>query len=122
MNIFCCGCKCLITPTLKLGTQIYPHRYDLANKYFWQCDTCKNYVGCHPKTDKPLGTIPTPDIRNLRGYLHRRIDPLWKDGKITRTKLYAKISKQLGYEYHTGEVSSVQQYQQVLDIVKGIKL
>ncbi|MFV9178163.1 zinc-finger-containing protein, partial [Serratia marcescens] len=29
------------------GFVIYPHRKDLANGYYWSCDPCGAYVGCH---------------------------------------------------------------------------
>ncbi len=43
------------------------------------------------------------ELRQLRRAVHAKIDPLWQSGKIKRGDVYARISKALGYTYHTGE-------------------
>jgi len=86
---------------------------------------CKNYVGCNYKsTDrtKPLGTIPTPELRAARQNLHKLIDPLWygkKNQNVKRTKVYAKISELLGKEFHAGTINSMEEFQQVINIVNN---
>lgn len=35
--------------------------------------------------------------------VHVKIDPLWKNGSISRKDLYARISSVIGKTYHTGE-------------------
>lgn len=57
MNIWCVQCQQNVDAELKTGDIIYPHRPDLANKNFYLCPHCKNYVGCHPNTTKPLGCM-----------------------------------------------------------------
>ena len=61
------------------GAEIYPHRKDLSELPFWKCDTCGNFVGCHHKTGdptKPLGVIPTSEIKRARQHIHRILDPI----------------------------------------------
>ncbi|EHV5556832.1 hypothetical protein K0W35_003512 [Vibrio parahaemolyticus] len=122
-TIYCCGCGCDVKARLTNGKEIYPHRSDLVSLPFWICDTCRNHVGCHHKTNKPttpLGVIPTQEIKNARRHIHALMDPLWKSGKIKRVKLYARLSKWLGNTYHTGEIRSVEEarevYRQLLKI------
>jgi hypothetical protein len=107
-QIFCCGCQTEIQARLTDGKEIYLHRPDLWRLKFWRCPTCGNYVGCHAKGGgtTPLGSIPTPELRQARSVIHRLIDPLWRNGRITRDKLYASMSEALGYPFHTADIRS----------------
>ncbi len=125
--LYCCGCGCDVNARITNGTEVYPHRKDLAHLPFWICDTCRNHVGCHHKTNKPttpLGIIPTPEVKNARRHIHALMDPLWQSGKIKRVKLYALLSKWLGNTYHTGEIRSVEEarevYRQLLKIRRDL--
>lgn len=105
------------------GAEIYRHREDLYALPFWKCDGCRNYVGCHHKTSdrtRPLGNIPNNAIRRARQHIHRILDPLWKDGKIKRGHIYARISEALGYEYHTAEIRTLADARSVYKIVASI--
>ncbi|MGD1335019.1 zinc-finger-containing protein [Vibrio harveyi] len=126
-QIYCCGCGTETNARLTNGGEIYPHRIDLANLPFWICDTCKNFVGCHHKTNKPttpLGIIATPEIKNARKHIHALMDPLWKSGKIKRGKLYAMLSERIGKTYHTGEIRTLSDarlvYKHIQEIGKEI--
>jgi len=47
----------------------------------WVCSgfpACQSWVGCHPDTDIPLGTIAGPELRAARMRAHAAFDPLWK--------------------------------------------
>lgn len=125
-DIFCCECREKVNARLTEGEEIYPHREDLKDLPFWICDKCKNFVGCHHKTDnpiKPLGCIPTKEIKKARKYIHALLDPLWKSKKVSRKELYNKISKELehlGYkkrQYHTAQIRSVEEARDVYRIV-----
>lgn len=125
-EIYCCGCQAAIQARLTNGAEIYPHREDLHALPFWICDGCKNYVSCHHKTatpTEPLGNIPTKEIRNARNHIHRILDPIWEnaeDRKQARKKIYAKLSRALGYQYHTGEIKTLEQAREIYKIVKEI--
>lgn len=123
--LYCCGCEKEVEPRLTDGREIYPRRPDLALRPFWKCDECKNYVGCHWKTrepTRPLGCIPTKDIRNARKKIHAILDPLWKPDRRRRKAIYKKISKQLGWKYHTAKIRSIEEARTVYRIVRSIKL
>lgn len=124
--LYCCGCQKDVSPRLTDGREIYPHRDDLFSLPFWKCDGCGNHVGCHHKTKyrtKPLGNIPTKEIRNARQHIHKILDPIWKEKSMPRGKVYAIIARELGCQrYHTAEIKSVEEARKVYAIVKGITL
>lgn len=116
LMIYCCGCGEKVSAILTDGEEIYPHRKDLYELPFWKCEGCGNFVGCHHKTKnptKPLGCIPTKEIKNARQHIHRLLDPIWKNGHMSRKDLYKILSASLGYEYHTAEIRSVEEAREV---------
>ena len=124
--IFCCGCGCDVEAVLVTGAEIYPHRKDLAELPFWRCPTCQNYVGCHHKTadrTRPLGNIPTQELRDIRQRIHRILDPLWETGMWQRTTLYSHLSKLIGRRYHTAELRTIEEatkvYKELVAMKKG---
>ncbi|MES0444944.1 MAG: zinc-finger-containing protein [Desulfobacterales bacterium] len=118
--MYCCGCKTEVDARLTSGEEVYPHRNDLFNLPFWKCDQCGNYVGCHHKTKegtKPLGNIPTKELRDARKHIHEILDPLWKTGKMKRGAIYAELKQVLGYEYHTAEIRTIEEARKVYVVV-----
>lgn len=123
MKIYCCACTHHVEARLTNGGEIYPHRPDLRNLPFWICDLCSNFVGCHHKTANstaPLGCIPTEEIRNIRKSIHALIDPLYKFGGISRRKLYEKMSKAVGWEYHTAKIRTIEEAHTAYEAAKRI--
>ena len=123
MNIYCTGCTKEVDARLTNGKEIYPHRSDLYDLPFWKCDSCGNFVGCTHKTanrTKPLGCIPTPELRTARKHIHAILDPLWKSGKMHRGQVYGELNKQLGYTYHTAELRDIEEARRVYRIVRNI--
>lgn len=121
--IFCCGCGVDIEARLITGAEAYPHRKDLRSLPFWKCDNCGSFVGCHHKTadrTKPLGVIPTDEIKQVRKLIHKTIDPLWKENKIRRGRLYALLGRVIGREYHTADIRSLEEADRVLTAARDI--
>ena len=121
--IHCCGCSKVVEARLTNGEEIYPHRRDLYGLPFWRCDDCGNYVGCHHKTKqrtKPMGSIPTPEIKEIRGMVHGIIDPVWRGGLKSRREVYRAMSEGLGYEYHTASISSADEGRRAMDIASQL--
>lgn len=121
--LWCCGCGVEVQARLTDGREVYPHRSDLAGLPFWKCDACGNHVGCHHKTKertRPLGNIPTPELRNARSHIHRILDPIWKQGRMPRGKLYAVLSDKIGRQYHTAEIRSVEEARAVYRAVQEL--
>lgn len=120
-EIWCCACGESVQARLTNGAECYPHRPDLSDIPRWKCDSCGNHVGTHHKTKnrtQPLGNIPSPELKKARMHIHALIDPVWKTGKVSRGKLYAHLSAQLGYEYHTGEIRTIDEARNVYRVAR----
>ena len=123
MQIWCCQCQTYVLARLTNGAEVYPHRPDLADIPRWRCDGCGNHVGTHHKTknwSKPLGNIPSADVKRARIKIHELIDPVWKSGRISRRRLYTKMSAALGREYHTGEIKTIDEARNVYRVARDI--
>ena len=70
---------------------------------------------------QPLGVIATPEIKKVRMEIHALLDPIWKNSNISRSQVYKKISKILGYKYHTANIMSEKEAIRVMEIVREIK-
>ena len=69
---------CQRPAALVSGLEIYPHKPNLYEKNFWHCVSCDAYVGVHPKTNRPLGSLADRDLREWRRRAHVGLDPLWQ--------------------------------------------
>lgn len=86
IQIYCTVCKQDVAAQECYGRHIYLRRPDLDDKRFYMCPTCRNYVGTH-KDGRPLGTIPSPELRDQRKWVHNVIDRYWlEDGHADRIK------------------------------------
>lgn len=96
---------------LVTGNALFPHRHDLAHRYYWSCDPCRAWVGCHPPAHRnrtgpgiqgqgdgtiPMGQLANATLRRARSAAHAAFDPLWKSKRMTRFEAYAWLAEQLG--------------------------
>lgn len=77
---------------------IYPHRPDLKELTFYQCEPCGAYVGTHKGTNKPLGILADSVLRSYRSSAHSHFDPLWRDGVLKRKEAYSELAKYMGID------------------------
>ena len=90
---------------LVTGATIYPHRTDLHNLHFWQCQCCEAYVGTHKGTTTPLGTPASAPLRRLRVACHKKLDAIWIDSPdITRSQAYDMMQDATGVS-HIGKAT-----------------
>lgn len=57
---------------------------------------CDSYVGLHPKTDIPKGTLANKATRAARKLAHSAFDPLWENEGIDRTAAYEWLAAKIG--------------------------
>lgn len=118
-NPICPYCKS--TSELVTGERIYPHRQDLAKKFFYLCTDCDAYVGCHPNSKRPLGRLADSTLRTWKQNVHRVFDPLWKRYGMTRYKAYEFLACALGIpmrECHVG-MFDVETCQRAVDVCRA---
>lgn len=88
------------------GKEMYPHLPKLKKKYFYKCNPCQAWVGCHPNSKRPLGIAANAELRKMKSAAHKAFDPIWKELPLTRSEAYARLAKKFGKdEVHIGEMS-----------------
>ncbi|MCH8247056.1 MAG: hypothetical protein IH951_11690 [Bacteroidetes bacterium] len=81
---------------LTIGTEVYGDKW--AHVKVWVCRNfpeCRTYVGCHPGTDTPLGTLADRKLRTWRKQAHSVFDHVWRSRKMTRKQAYYLLRKRL---------------------------
>lgn len=64
--------------------------------YLCQAQPCRAYVGTHPETNLPLGTLATAAIRTARKTAKEQFNALWQGGLMSRTDAYSWLATRLG--------------------------
>ena len=121
MKVYCCNCNKDIQARLTDGREVYPKRTDLYFLSFWKCDNCGGHVGCHKANRKPLGCIPSKEIKEARKHIHALIDPIWKSGRMSRKTIYRRLSEVLGREYHTADLRTIEEARVVYRAAKFLE-
>lgn len=80
------------------GKKIYPHRPDLYEKVFYECEPCGAFVGCHFGTTNPLGRLANAELRKKKMAAHALFDPIWRTGQMSRSEAYKMLAEKLGIE------------------------
>lgn len=72
--------------------------------WWYKCDDCNASVGCHPGTNKPLGTMAKPQLRQLRKEAHHYFDALWR-GKMKRDNCSKAYARRAAYQWLAQELA-----------------
>lgn len=78
------------------NSEIYGGREFGEWPYAYLCKACDAYVGLHPHTDIPLGTIANRTLRTARNNHKTSFLELQKTKGWSRTEAYAWLADQLG--------------------------
>lgn len=88
------------------NAKIYGREYgDWPWAYRCTSSDCDAYVGIHPFTNIPLGTLATRPIREARKAAKATFNPIWARKYMTRSEAYAWLAGELGIpvgECHIG--------------------
>ena len=89
----CCGS----TVELVNNSEIYGRSYG-EWPWAYKCvnDDCDSYVGLHPFTGIPLGTLANSETREARKAAKSAFNPLWQKGGMSRSTAYAWLADKLG--------------------------
>jgi len=91
-----CQCHyCLDVVEIRHHDDIYGRAY---GEWPWAyvCVNCGAYVGMHPFTAIPLGTLADKATRDARKTCKPAFERLWKSGKMNRSEAYQWLAKKLG--------------------------
>lgn len=64
--------------------------------WLFVCQSCRAYVGLHPFTGIPLGTLADGPTREARKKAKAAFNPLWEDGHMSRSNAYGWLAGRLG--------------------------
>ncbi|RKS59505.1 MULTISPECIES: zinc-finger-containing protein [Photorhabdus] len=67
--------------------------------WLYICTECRAYVGMHPFTDIPLGTLADKATRNARMSGHRHFEEMRDKIGFERTDAYKFLAKRLGINF-----------------------
>lgn len=101
--------------------------YGTSYGMIYRCPPCNAWVGVHKGTNKALGQLANPELREWKKKAHALFDPLWmkkmRSGcskKKARGAAYKWLSQQMGIpvdQTHIG-MFDVTQCQQVVELCK----
>lgn len=89
----CLHCAAMVA--LVNNDRIYGREYgDWPWAYL--CTGCGAYVGLHPFTAIPLGTLATAEIRDARKRAKAAFNPLWQLNGMSRHQAYERLASAMG--------------------------
>lgn len=102
------------------NAEIYGKEYGTGKCYL--CRNCRAFVGVHPGTDTPLGTLANAELREWRKEAHFWFDRIWKKPTriTTRYNAYGYLAKKMGLpreETHIG-MFEIEQCKKVIEFSK----
>jgi hypothetical protein len=71
----------------------------------YRCNCCGAYVGAHPGTIIPLGTLADGKLREARKRAHSAFDHIWRDKGKSRGAAYRWLSEKLGVQRHACHIA-----------------
>lgn len=79
------------------NSKIYGKEYG-AWPFAYRCvvAVCDSYVGIHPRTDIPLGTLGNKAVRAARKQAKAMLSPMWEVDGMDKTSVYAWLAKEMG--------------------------
>ncbi|PRC92627.1 hypothetical protein S2091_2682 [Solimicrobium silvestre] len=93
----CPHCKSAVE--LVNNSEIYGREYgEWPWAYRCEGDDCDSYVGLHPFTNIPLGTLANEDVRDARKKAKNIFNPIWQSRGMTRSAAYAWLAEALGIQ------------------------
>ncbi len=100
---------------------IYGHK--LGNwPWVYACNDCDSYVGMHPRTNLPLGTLANKELRALRIRAKNAFNYAWQMQGMNRTDGYTWLASKLGIKKSKCHIgwSDEAQCKQIIEICEGL--
>lgn len=82
----------------RVNNQVIYGRQFGAWPFAYKCTSaaCDSYVGIHPKTDIPLGTLANKAMRAARKAAKSAFMPMWEDRGMDKDSAYAWLADKMG--------------------------
>ncbi|MDR9889879.1 zinc-finger-containing protein [Pseudenterobacter timonensis] len=97
---------------VRIGTHEEVYGRDYSDwPYVYLCEGCGAYVGLHPFTAIPLGTLADKRTREARKSCKLPFERIWRSGRMSRTEAYKWLADKMGIptdECHFGWFSAEQ--------------
>lgn len=90
---YCGGCVELVS-----NAKIYNGREYGEWPYAYLCQDCKAYVGLHPSTDIPLGTLAAPQLRKDRNTAKDAFHRVKEQRGFSRSMAYQWLAGKMGID------------------------
>ena len=106
-------CNCCLQESVELVNNIEIYKVKSYGEwpYAYLCRECDAYVGLHPFTDIPLGTMADKLTRRARTTCKKPFEDIWKRKAMKRKEAYAWLAKELNIseaECHFGRFNVAQ--------------
>lgn len=86
-----CGCCVVLLRNRVL------YKKDVGNwPFLYWCLGCGAAASTHPYSIYPKGILASAETRAARNRVHALLDPLWKEGEMTRPEAYALLTLLMG--------------------------
>ncbi len=97
---------------VRIGTHEEVYGRDYSDwPYVYLCEGCGAYVGLHPFTAIPLGTLADKRTRDARKSCKLPFERIWRSGSMSRSEAYKWLADKMGIpaeECHFGWFSAEQ--------------
>lgn len=88
----CCGSS---EVALKNNAEVYGRSFG-EWPWIYLCEDCGSYVGLHPLTNIPLGTLADSATREARKASKTPFEALYRSGRMSRSDAYSALAGKLG--------------------------
>ena len=91
-------CNCCASEAIEIveNSKVYNGRSYGKYPWIYLCGDCGAYVGLHPFTNIPLGTLANEEMRKARKDSKFYFTPLYASGDMDRNEAYERLAKKLG--------------------------
>lgn len=91
----------------------YVHGGNGMGKYLYVCKNypdCNAYVGVHPGTKIPMGTLADSELRNKRIKAHKMLMAICENGLMTKKEAYRWIETMFGIDSSEAHIAKFSDY------------
>lgn len=116
-RVYCLTCEKTVKALLVTGKDVEPDKKAMSNNYFYQCGTCKCYVGCHKNANnktEPLGAIPSELVRQARWRVYNGFCIVAKNLDCKTSVVYKKVAENMGKRITIANIRSIEEALEVL--------